>query len=637
MRDRNLLLSADVSGWQRCYYTSFSAFHDNQGTQLLDTVIAKCYGGCEDLFLGEMQFAFVAFLMGHSPEAFMQWKSMITLLLSCTEAVSSKRSCLFTEFVKVMYYQLLYGLPKGVNTTEEKGEKNLLDNSLLTSDNFLHHFLKDFFSLVHDLSSVDRDLVTWTRRVTELIEDALGCTFWKETVETSLPSTSSVKNLLLPGSVNETQMSHCHKSNSSMEGRYSHRSDSTTLPKSNISLVCEKTGIIASETSSIPNVCDRDELPEQLSNTMYGSSLSASVKIEAEDVGNNVVCGKIYGGSHTIKSEVKMSFEYEGEDYLDHVPFIERIRLLRISQNNERKHEVHKENAFSVDSMSESGQPSKAVRIRKRKKTATVSAQTALEEDAPGLLMVLIEKGVLIDDIQLYDGQMDADDVVDNALPEESFSELENVMSKIFTRNASLLRLAPMRFAKGSKTTYCLECLMALVEQAKYLKLRKWPVEWGWCRDIQSFIFVFERQNRIVLERPEYGYATYFFETMASLTISWQIKRLIISMKLTSCRLNILENKILQVGKELTEGEAQVLMQYGWMPNTGLGTMLNYCDRVYHDRKTEKYYSSDWRTKIGKLLVAGYNGGSMVSKTYLGELHDAECVDAKDSSIKLEV
>uniref|UniRef100_A0A7N0SZZ6 AAR2 C-terminal domain-containing protein n=1 Tax=Kalanchoe fedtschenkoi TaxID=63787 RepID=A0A7N0SZZ6_KALFE len=507
MRDRNLLLSADVSGWQRCYYTSFSAFHDNQGTQLLDTVIAKCYGGCEDLFLGEMQFAFVAFLMGHSPEAFMQWKSMITLLLSCTEAVSSKRSCLFTEFVKVMYYQLLYGLPKGVNTTEEKGEKNLLDNSLLTSDNFLHHFLKDFFSLVHDLSSVDRDLVTWTRRVTELIEDALGCTFWKETVETSLPSTSSVKNLLLPGSVNETQMSHCHKSNSSME----------------------------------------------------------------------------------------------------------------------------------VDSMSESGQPSKAVRIRKRKKTATVSAQTALEEDAPGLLMVLIEKGVLIDDIQLYDGQMDADDVVDNALPEESFSELENVMSKIFTRNASLLRLAPMRFAKGSKTTYCLECLMALVEQAKYLKLRKWPVEWGWCRDIQSFIFVFERQNRIVLERPEYGYATYFFETMASLTISWQIKRLIISMKLTSCRLNILENKILQVGKELTEGEAQVLMQYGWMPNTGLGTMLNYCDRVYHDRKTEKYYSSDWRTKIGKLLVAGYNGGSMVSKTYLGELHDAECVDAKDSSIKLEV
>ncbi|CAM8944765.1 unnamed protein product [Rhodiola kirilowii] len=206
----------------------------------------------------------------------------------------------------------------------------------------------------------------------------------------------------------------------------------------------------------------------------------------------------------------------------------------------------------------------------------------------------------------------------------------------IFARNTSLLKLTPIRFAKGSRTPYCVECLMALVEQAKYLKLRKWPVEWGWCRDIQSFIFVFERQNRIVLEHPEYGYATYFFETMASLPISWQIKRLIIAMKLTSCRLNILENKILQVGKELSEGEAQVLMNYGWMPNTGLGTMLNYCDRVIHDRKTEEKYSSEWRSKIGSLLIAGLNGGSIVSKVYLGG-DDVECVDANDASIKLEV
>lgn len=53
-------------------------------------------------------------------------------------------------------------------------------------------------------------------------------------------------------------------------------------------------------------------------------------------------------------------------------------------------------------------------------------------------------------------------------------------------------------------------------------------------------------------------------------------------------------------------------MAFGWTPNTGLGTMLNYCDRVVHDRKSEKDIS-EWKSKIGKLLVDGYNGGRIVS------------------------
>lgn len=83
-------------------------------TQLLETVLAKGYGGFEDLLLGELQFAFVAFLvlrakhdfftnlliflntvwnfamvqMGQSLQAFLQWKSLVSLLFGCTEAVS---------------------------------------------------------------------------------------------------------------------------------------------------------------------------------------------------------------------------------------------------------------------------------------------------------------------------------------------------------------------------------------------------------------------------------------------------------------------------------------------------------------------------------------------------------------------
>lgn len=54
--------------------------------------------------------------------------------------------------------------------------------------------------------------------------------------------------------------------------------------------------------------------------------------------------------------------------------------------------------------------------------------------------------------------------------------------------------------------------------------------------------------HRIVLERPEYGYATYFFEVMQSLPIEWQIRRLVIAMKLSGCgRTALIENKPLLV------------------------------------------------------------------------------------------
>ena len=39
--------------------------------------------------------------------------------------------------------------------------------------------------------------------------------------------------------------------------------------------------------------------------------------------------------------------------------------------------------------------------------------------------------------------------------------------------------------------------------------------------------------------------------------------------------------------------------------------MLNYRDRVVHDRWNEKY-STDWRMKIGKLLMNGYSEGQLI-------------------------
>ncbi|KAK6266630.1 hypothetical protein QUC31_017467 [Theobroma cacao] len=145
-------------------------------TELLETLLVKDYGGSEDSLLGELQFAFIAFLMGQSLEAFIQWKSLVSLLFGCTEAPFRTRSQLFTKFIKVIYYQLTYGLQKDSRVVEA-GASAVLDDSWFSSDSFLHHLCKDFFSLVQDASVVDGDLLSWTRKLQELLENRLGWEF----------------------------------------------------------------------------------------------------------------------------------------------------------------------------------------------------------------------------------------------------------------------------------------------------------------------------------------------------------------------------------------------------------------------------------------------------------------------------
>ncbi|MCD9637805.1 hypothetical protein HAX54_021309 [Datura stramonium] len=360
------------------------------------------------------------------------------------------------------------------------------------------------------------------------------------------------------------------------------------------------------------------------------SPLSDLVHVKGEPVDNNMVETTVKNGMGSlprsssmvqVKREVGIINE-PSEDELDRMVLRERMKLFSLrrvpSFEIGRVAECSSKTVSSVSDCtpisSAPAKPLKACLPRKRRKTATDSVQVAMEEDAPGLLQALLEKGVSIDEMKLY-GKSESNEPLDDFSSEDNLSELRAVLSKLSSfQRPSLLKLAPLQSTKGEKASYCLACLVSLIDQARYLNFRKWPVEWGWCRDLRSFIFVFERHNRIVVERPEYGYATYFFELVDSSPIDWQIRRLVIAMKFTSCsRITIVENRTLKVGGDLSEGEARVLMSYGWVPNTGLGTMLNYCDRVIHDRKTEGE-GSEWKSKIGKLLMAGYNGGSIVER-----------------------
>ncbi|CAH9106168.1 unnamed protein product [Cuscuta europaea] len=357
--------------------------------------------------------------------------------------------------------------------------------------------------------------------------------------------------------------------------------------------------------------------------------------IELDTRGKHATDNPLYNFSLPIKRE---EVPYDSSiDELDHMSLQERLQLFS-SGGDGIAVSLIKTVPPMVDSTPISSATAKPVKIqisRKRRKTATDSVELAMEEDAPGLLKALLEKGVSVHEIKLY-GEPESNEPLDDLSTEDSFAELEEIIIKLFSRHHSLLKLPAMHSLKGEKASYCLACLFSLVEQAQHLRLRKWPVEWGWCRDLQSFIFVFERHNRIVLERPEYGYATYFFELVGSIPIHWQIRRLITGMKLTSCsRVSLIENRAILVGEDVSEGEARVLVGYGWTPNTGLGSMLNYCDRVVHDRKQQERDSSEWRTKIGKMLIDGYNGGTIAPIELPGSLAKYNVAD--DTNVKLEL
>ncbi|KAJ8622893.1 hypothetical protein MRB53_031422 [Persea americana] len=180
-----------------CYYTSIPNVVKHKGmcgeeltslnldkSQLLEAILMKDYGGEEDLLLGELQFSFIAFLMGQSLEAFLQWKAIVSLLFSCTDAPFHTRSHLFAKFMKVIYYQLKHGFHKDHTDTLglENGAPVVLDDSWLSKDVFLHRLCKDFFSLVQEASVVDGDLLTWTRKLQGLVETTLGWDFQNDAV-----------------------------------------------------------------------------------------------------------------------------------------------------------------------------------------------------------------------------------------------------------------------------------------------------------------------------------------------------------------------------------------------------------------------------------------------------------------------
>ncbi|GMP25722.1 LOW QUALITY PROTEIN: hypothetical protein CsSME_00002448 [Camellia sinensis var. sinensis] len=173
------------------------------------------------------------------------------------------------------------------------------------------------------------------------------------------------------------------------------------------------------------------------------SSTFVNIKAEPLDYSDvhsldkSAVCNFPSNSMIPVKSELEIPEEIYG-DKLDHMLLRDRIKLLASRDppnlDNSKNFKCLRKIVPSVRDcspiVSESSKPLRISRPRKRRKTATDSVETALEEDAPGLLQVLIGKGVSVNEIKLY-GEMESDEALDESFSEDGFSELEAVISKV--------------------------------------------------------------------------------------------------------------------------------------------------------------------------------------------------------------
>lgn len=90
-------------------------------------------------FIGEIQFAFVCFLIGANLEAFERWKKLVQLLCNCMKAIN-RYTQMYLEFISCIEIQL-----------EEIPEDFLVD--IVANNNIIYRSLRDFFTNLEFLKS----------------------------------------------------------------------------------------------------------------------------------------------------------------------------------------------------------------------------------------------------------------------------------------------------------------------------------------------------------------------------------------------------------------------------------------------------------------------------------------------------
>lgn len=152
-------------------------------SKALDILLKEHFGNDESLFLGEFQFSFIAFLLGHSIEGFLQWKHILALLFSCEDAVKHGRVYLFKNALRIIYDQLAFSFHSSSKSTQHHHDQGPAVNNAggdavfeqLLEDSFLKKKSVSFIRRIESESdALDPDLYSIVRNLGRLISSSLS-------------------------------------------------------------------------------------------------------------------------------------------------------------------------------------------------------------------------------------------------------------------------------------------------------------------------------------------------------------------------------------------------------------------------------------------------------------------------------
>lgn len=159
---------------------------------VLVKLFTEAYKGRTGAFLGEMQFAFLAFLLGHSLEGFLQWKRMLCLLLGCDAALrdgNQKHVDFFVAAFDLVWGQLTFSFRKerDAGLTGGGGGDTIGE---LFEDHFVRGLVTAFVKENADDASLDIRIRNAVEKLAKLVQTELGWATKESLVDLDEPEDS---------------------------------------------------------------------------------------------------------------------------------------------------------------------------------------------------------------------------------------------------------------------------------------------------------------------------------------------------------------------------------------------------------------------------------------------------------------
>lgn len=170
-----------------CFYTSIpvekglsgadlTAIHLDK-SPLLENLLESKFSNDHNGILGELQFAFLSFVLCQSLQGLRQWKSLLSLMLGCEYAFQNNHAEFFLAFTKVLKAQLHFCFLK---TRSDQSEEycSLVWTESIVEESFLKECLLSFLSRVFEAAElgtgVDAKLYEECQVISQLVNSKLG-------------------------------------------------------------------------------------------------------------------------------------------------------------------------------------------------------------------------------------------------------------------------------------------------------------------------------------------------------------------------------------------------------------------------------------------------------------------------------